>query len=405
MTDVCVVDCETSILGSGEGAYGKASPFEGVNKMVSIGVLTDEDYEYDYYSELSDSEMYTCNTILAQSSVWVGHNIKFDLHYIRMTIGEDAWFEWVKNGCVFDTMIAEYIISGQTNTTPSLDELTIKYRGEEFVKDSKIKEYWNQGIDTTDIPKNELLDYMKADVYNTHHIYLKQMEVLKNLDLMTVFNVQCNYTLALQEMEWNGFTYKVEEAASVEKQLKMSVDTQYKSLCSMAEGLVSTSKADIFKNIFNPGSPLQVQALLFGGSISYSTKIPMRDDDGNVLRFSAKAKKAGQIRTKKVDDDLRLSSTTHAAHTFDLDGSSDDRTLKIVSSRSEDSNSNLHAFCAGILEYRKVYKEWSTYVAKFTKLANLCDGYIHGEFNQTVAITGRLSSSKPNMQNITGKDT
>ena len=53
-----------------------------------------------------------------------------------------------------------------------------------------------------------------------------------------------------------------------------------------------------------------------------------------------------------------------------------------------------------ILEYRKYAKLKSTYTEALPALINSKDGRIHAFFNQTVATTGRLSSSNPNLQNI-----
>jgi DNA polymerase-1 len=53
-----------------------------------------------------------------------------------------------------------------------------------------------------------------------------------------------------------------------------------------------------------------------------------------------------------------------------------------------------------ILEYRELDKLDGTYVSKLPALVNPDTGRIHTTFNQTVAATGRLSSSDPNLQNI-----
>ena len=52
-----------------------------------------------------------------------------------------------------------------------------------------------------------------------------------------------------------------------------------------------------------------------------------------------------------------------------------------------------------ILEYRQIMKLNSTYCEGLLKVADE-NGRIHSTFNQTVTITGRLSSSEPNLQNI-----
>ena len=64
---------------------------------------------------------------------------------------------------------------------------------------------------------------------------------------------------------------------------------------------------------------------------------------------------------------------------------------------------NTHPIVSAILEYRKYAKLMSTYV---TSLINHVypDGKIHALFNQALTTTGRLSSSEPNLQNISIRD-
>ncbi|MBH32000.1 MAG: DNA polymerase I [Candidatus Marinimicrobia bacterium] len=79
--------------------------------------------------------------------------------------------------------------------------------------------------------------------------------------------------------------------------------------------------------------------------------------------------------------------------------------LPKIRKRSTDVNvleslKNLHPLPEKILEYRKFQKLKSTYVDAIPEMIHPETGRIHSSFNQTVAATGRLSSSNPNFQNI-----
>ena len=59
-----------------------------------------------------------------------------------------------------------------------------------------------------------------------------------------------------------------------------------------------------------------------------------------------------------------------------------------------------HALPVLLMEYREISKLESTYIDALPALVNPRTGRLHSNFNQTVAATGRLSSSDPNLQNI-----
>ena len=59
-----------------------------------------------------------------------------------------------------------------------------------------------------------------------------------------------------------------------------------------------------------------------------------------------------------------------------------------------------HELPSLLMEYRELSKLESTYLDALPALVNLQTGRLHTSFNQTVASTGRLSSSDPNLQNI-----
>ena len=53
-----------------------------------------------------------------------------------------------------------------------------------------------------------------------------------------------------------------------------------------------------------------------------------------------------------------------------------------------------------ILEFRALSKLKSTYTDKLPQMADAADGRVHTTFGQATAVTGRLASSEPNLQNI-----
>jgi DNA polymerase-1 len=59
-----------------------------------------------------------------------------------------------------------------------------------------------------------------------------------------------------------------------------------------------------------------------------------------------------------------------------------------------------HEIAREMLEYRELFKLYSTYIEALISLVNPKTGRIHTSFNQAITATGRLSSSDPNLQNI-----
>lgn len=80
------------------------------------------------------------------------------------------------------------------------------------------------------------------------------------------------------------------------------------------------------------------------------------------------------------------------------------KTLSTAASELEKLKGS-HPVIEDILRYRELAKLLSTYVDAIPALADPSDGRVHAEFNQTVAATGRLSSSNPNLQNIPTPET
>jgi len=102
----------------------------------------------------------------------------------------------------------------------------------------------------------------------------------------------------------------------------------------------------------------------------------------------------------KAGKDFNINSTQQLANIL-----FDDLELPQIKKRSTAEEvlkqlKNYHDLPESILEYRKYYKLKNTYLDSLQELINKDTERIHSTFNQTIASTGRLSSTNPNFQNI-----
>ncbi len=93
-----------------------------------------------------------------------------------------------------------------------------------------------------------------------------------------------------------------------------------------------------------------------------------------------------------------------AISTLGLKKTAKEKTLSTAAAELEKLR-DAHPIIADILDYRELAKLKSTYVDALPALVHPKTGRIHAEFNQTVAATGRLASSNPNLQNIPTAET
>lgn len=102
------------------------------------------------------------------ADVVVGHNIKFDLSWIR-----ECNFKY--EGHVYDTMVAEYILSKARRWPLNLTAVAGKYGGVQKEKDL-ITPYFKEGYTFFDIPWDTIVEYGIADVIATEDVALAQLK-------------------------------------------------------------------------------------------------------------------------------------------------------------------------------------------------------------------------------------
>lgn len=361
-----VLDCETTTHNTG-------NPFDGRNFLVCIGWSSESgDMRGIWYQgEPRDA----LEGFLSRATQLTFFNAKFDLHWLRK-----AGFS-VRGKRIFCCQVAEFFLSRQTIPYPSLDATAASY-GIPGKFDRVKTEYWDKGIQTDQIPRPILSEYCLQDIEATRQIYHKQQARVTDRNRV-LLSLQMQDTLVLEEIEWNGMYYNPE----VVKQKRDELNLQIKEL---------QTKLDLYHSVpcFNWGSPTHLSALLYGGQIVEERRIPV-----GVYKSGAKV---GQPRfsIERITHTLPRMYNPPKGSELKKEGVwsvDEDNLLKIKGGKKE--------LIQSILKVKELAKLQSTYVDGMLKKhaeMHWPENYIHGQYNQVVAATGRLSSSSPNMQNMSG---
>lgn len=363
--DVLTSDWEVTTFSNG-------SAFDQRNKAVCLGAKHNDseaicEFDLTVYNEgfLYDFELH------------VLFNAKFDLHWYRRLGYQIPINIWC-------CQVAEFILSGQKIRYPSLEETAVKY-GLGHKEDVVKNEYWSKGIDTDQIPKDILSSYCIQDVDLTYQIYLKQVEQFKqNPKLYKLFRLMCQDLLVLEEMEWNGQKYDEDLCLERAKAIEIEINEITEKLKAIYPEVPIN---------FNSGD--QLSAFLYGGIIYEETK----EHDG----FYKTGQKAGQPKYKNVTVEHVLPRLIEPLKGSELKKEgffkTDEGTLRKLKGAAAKK------LVGPLLRLAELDKLNSTYykgLPKKNEEFNWPKGMIHGQFNQVVAQTGRLSSSSPNLQNLAG---
>jgi DNA polymerase I len=250
------------------------------------------------------------------------------------------WYGFELVGNTFDTMLAHYVI--EPDGKRNMDALSAKYLGYEPVHIEELIGKKGKGQGTMrDVEAEKIKDYAAEDADITlqlKNIFLPQ---LKEKEVEKVFyEVENPLVKVLTAMEFEGI--RIDEgflndySKELEREAKVAEESVYK-------------QAGVR---FNLASPKQLGEVLF---------------DKLKLDPKAKKTKTGQYATGE-DVLLKLAAQN-----------------KIVDD---------------ILIFREYTKLKSTYVDALPLMINKKTGRVHTSYAQAVAVTGRLSSNNPNLQNI-----
>ncbi len=367
-----VLDLETTMkcpIGN-----NKANPFWPENEVVLYGrkfIASEKDAEAMTTPMLKDGT--TGLPVLL-----IGHNIGFDIHYClnKNKITKDK----LAQSHIWDTQLAEYLLSGQTHRFPSLDELVEKRGGSK--KDERVKVMFEAGKGADEVPRNMLEDYLKADLDNTAKVFYSQYAEAEERGMLPLLWSQMDARLATIEMVHNGLAVdrKFLEGRSIE--LAAQVEELKRKAQLVSIGMTGELSLD-------PTSPTQLSTILFGGVL----KEKVRKEAGTYKNGNTKYKT--EIVEKKL-----VALLPHRPEWVGKNGrvSTDDDVLE-YSLEGLPSGSRRHLIHI-VQEYRAKNKELTTYFDAILKLI-MPDGRVHHNLNHCVTATGRLSSSDPNLQNQT----
>lgn len=351
----------------------KGNPFNQANKLVTIQLKQGNAPAV----VLSASQFHDALPILEKASCIIAFNAKFDLAWVRRVLGFVPTVVW-------DCQLAEFLFSGQTQKYPSLQGACEKY-GVGSKIDIVKTEYWEKGIDTDQIPFEVLAEYGAQDVNVTWEVFQKQIQLFSDekQSMFKLFRLQCNDLIVLQEMENNGIQYDTEGSLRTADDLERQVQELERKLYEFTSGTP-----------INFDSRDHVSVLLYGGTITEDCRIPV-----GVYKTGTKV---GQPRYKIVTKDYQLPRLVEPIKGSELkkEGyfSTDEDTLKTVK-----TNKITKKVIEWLLERSKIMKLKSTYLLGLPKTIDDMGwkyGMLHSNLNQCVASTGRLSSTKPNQQNL-----
>lgn len=317
--------------------------------------------------------------ILNSATLLIGFNIKFDLAWARREFGFIPKF----GTRIYDPQYAEYLFSNQTWRFPDLRTACIK-RNVQAKMDHIKENYWDKGIDTDQIPMEELIEYCEGDVESTYQLYEAQMKLFQTeyQHLYRLFRLHMLDLPVLLEMEWNGLKYNHQRSL----ELANEYDEQIKNIETKLNNAVDFE--------VNWNSSNEKSAILYGGTISRDIQVP-------IGHFKTGAR-AGQVKYKKVERLTEFPQLVKPLTTYKDGQKVDDTSTAEPVLRSLKPNKFARHIIDLILERAKLEKMNGTYLKGLPKkLVDMGWGDIlHPSYNQCVTVTGRVASSAPNGQNI-----
>ena len=366
------LDVETTITNTGH-------PFTKDNKLMLVGLDGHRVYDIEYTADPHRESLEEIQLAIDSADVLVGFNIKFDLHWLqRYGIN-------FRNKRIWDCQLVEFILRNQSNAYPSLNGVAEYY--DLGTKLDEVKEnYWKNGIDTDKIPLNILTEYLNQDVDLTYKVFQEQLKELESDDhknKKTLISLHNQDLLVLQDIEFNGLQYEYQHSITLGDELDEQISKLDKKLFTYH-----------YFDHFNPNSNVHLSALLYGGTIPYRVQ-----ELAGVYKGGARV---GQDKYKWVDKEHQLVPLFKPLDGTELKREGQYKTNDDTLQRLQGEEQAMKVLQI-LLTRSTLEKRRGTYYIGVPALSDTMgwtNNLLHGQLNQCVAKTGRLSSSKPNLQNF-----
>lgn len=244
------------------------------------------------------------------------------------------------SGPLFDTMVASFVIDS-TRRSHGIDSLVAGLFGHQKIPTSDLIGKGSDQLRMDQVPVEHVCEYACEDAdytWRLKELFEAQLAEKRLADLF--YKTEMPLVEVLAEMEFNGITID----AGLLRRMSNTMASRVVELSDEVQKLAGVR--------FNPDSPKQLGEVLF---------------DRLGLRVVRKTK-TGR--------------------------STDAETLETLAAETR------HPVPTLLLEYRELQKLRGTYVDALPRAVSRRTGRIHTSFHQTGAVTGRLSSSEPNLQNI-----
>mgnify|MGYP003407036146 CR=1 FL=1 len=335
---------------------------------------------------------------LAHALTWcnyiVGVNLGFDLAYVWHDKNIQDFIK--RGGGLWDCQVAEYLLTGQQHTFASLAELQEKYLGEK-VKPSRISYLFSKGVGPDKIVKAKdrcarlytlYYHYCATDVQTPLLIRDAQYEIAEKEGMLAIIQLYNEYLLAIINMTCTGIKIDMVRC----EQTLRDFNLKYVEYLEQAVDKVKLFWNDERLPAFNINSPDHKSAAFFGGVIKCTVK----------REFGLY--KNGNIKYKNITEYVKVTGfkvPSSISRPSAKEGfySTDDAVMKKVLAKTK--NNDLKEYCKLQQQAMMYKKAANTYCQAF--LDRSVDGTLYPNFNNTATKTGRLSSSEPNMQNVTSK--